>query len=164
MGRGARGAASWARHQGCAPPPPVAGPVRSRFLHPKPGDGGRRPWDAAGRPMGGADGAARFRSIARRIPAREGVPGIGAGRRGVNTARPAADAGGGGIRGRGRRGRGGAGGGGRAPPSYRQIWMADGVSAAGPDMLAAAAAAKATEAAAGGGGSRAQVSGGPGAE
>lgn len=28
-----------------------------------------------------------------------------------------------------------------ARPSYRQIWMADGVSAAGPDMLAAAAAA-----------------------
>lgn len=33
---------------------------------------------------------------------------------------------------------------GRAPsarPSYRQIWMADGVSAAGPDMVAAAAGA-----------------------
>lgn len=27
-----------------------------------------------------------------------------------------------------------------ARPSYRQIWMADGVSAAGPDMVAAAAA------------------------
>lgn len=38
-----------------------------------------------------------------------------------------------------------------ARPSYRQIWMADGVSPVGPDMLAAAA----------GGFRRAQVSGRP---
>lgn len=92
-----------------------------------------------------------------------GIPGPG-GRAGIAPRRPSASITRRGARaGQGRAGLGAAIGADR--PTHRQIWMADGASTAGADMLAAVAAATTTgTAVAAPGGRSSQVSGRAGAE